>query len=267
MPVFRLLQPVPTALPRVVHGMGAAGSKTAGNAASAAAKTVSRRRLPDAPSAASVLASDASSRSQTQASVSTSPTTLKSTSRKQDTRTSSSRLDSEANFFRLVTVNDGHLSPVRSAIEDADIEKRIKEKDVTLVKRMDQLMGAVTMSKVEISGHARAREKAESIRILNANKPLIRIPAFAALFRRLKEMQRKGDAQSIDPNALAVEFGGDAQTINSVEKMYRHVDPTSVTIEQKPGAPPVMMQIKRWDGGVDVVGRGEGNTINPKIGR
>ena len=138
--------------------MGASGSKTAGNAAAAAAKTVRRRRLPDAPSASSMLASDQSSRSPESASTSAATSTSRTpqdarSGRLQDSRSPSPRagLDPAANFFRPLRANDGSLAPFAASAADADVERRVR--DVTLVRRMDQLAGAVSMSRVEISGH------------------------------------------------------------------------------------------------------------------
>mgnify|MGYP006096793129 CR=1 FL=1 len=144
---------------------------------------------------------------------------------------------------------------------ELDIEARMKEKDVTLVRRMDQLMGSMSMSKIAISGHAQAAERVERRRIANMDKKLIKVPEFAALFRVLKETQRAGKEERIDPQALAVKFGGDTNSIANVAKFYRHVDPTQITVEQKPGAPPVLRFIKTWHGSNNFVTGEKGNTI------
>ena len=170
--------------------MGASGSKTAGNAAAAAAKTVRRRRLPDAPSASSMLASDQSSRSPESASTSAATSTSRTpqdarSGRLQDSRSPSPRagLDPAANFFRPLRANDGSLAPFAASAADADVERRVREKDVTLVRRMDQLAGAVSMSRVEISGHRRAAERAARKREAMARTSRIRVQDLAAFFR------------------------------------------------------------------------------------
>lgn len=234
--------------------MGASGSKTAGNAAAAASKTVRRRRLPDAPSASSMLASDQSSRSREGASTSaptaTSRTSLDTRSgRVQDSRSPSPRagLDPDATFFRPLRANDGSLAPFAASAADADVERRVREKDVTLVRRMDQLAGAVSMSRVEISGHRRAAERAERRREAMSRTPKIRVQDLAAFFRR---QSANGASEETAASSSAETFSArlEAPVVAAAARFFRHAEPVSVTTETTKGGPPIVRLIKRWDG-------------------
>ena len=233
--------------------MGASGSKTAGNAAAAAAKTVRRRRLPDAPSASSMLASDQSSRSPESASTSAATSTSRTpqdarSGRLQDSRSPSPRagLDPAANFFRPLRANDGSLAPFAANAADADVERRVREKDVTLVRRMDQLAGAVSMSRVEISGHRRAAERAAKRREAMARTSRIRVQDLAAFFRERSvngHTNRKAEDAASERLAERLE----APVVAAATRFFRHAEPVSVTTETKMGAPPIVRLIKRWD--------------------
>ena len=85
---------------------------------------------------------------------------LKERQSKASPRSTTSR--DEHAFFRPMAPNDGNLAPVKPA--EIDVQKMVGEKDQNLVKRMDQLAGNMTMSRLEISGHVRAREIAEKRR-------------------------------------------------------------------------------------------------------
>ena len=230
--------------------MGASGSKTAGNAAAAASKTVRRRRLPDAPSASSMLASDQSSRSRegasTSAPTSTSRTSLDTRSgRVQDSRSPSPRagLDPDATFFRPLRANDGSLAPFAASAADADVERRVREKDVTLVRRMDQLAGAVSMSRVEISGHRRAAERAARRREAMARTSQIRVQDLAAFFRERSANGHKAEDAASERLAERLE----APVVAAATRFFRHAEPVSVATETKMGGPPIVRLIKRWD--------------------
>ena len=230
--------------------MGASGSKTAGNAAAAAAKTVRRRRLPDAPSASSMLASDQSSRSPESASTSAATSTSRTpqdarSGRLQDSRSPSPRagLDPAANFFRPLRANDGSLAPFAASAADADVERRVREKDVTLVRRMDQLAGAVSMSRVEISGHRRAAERAARRREGMARTSRIRVQDLAAFFRERSANGHKAEDAASERLAERLE----APVVAAATRFFRHAEPVSVTTETKMGGPPIVRLIKRWD--------------------
>lgn len=230
--------------------MGASGSKTAGNAAAAAAKTVRRRRLPDAPSASSMLASDQSSRSPESASTSAATSTSRTpqdarSGRLQDSRSPSPRagLDPAANFFRPLRANDGSLAPFAASAADADVERRVREKDVTLVRRMDQLAGAVSMSRVEISGHRRAAERAARKREAMARTSRIRVQDLAAFFRERSANGHKAEDAASERLAERLE----APVVAAATRFFRHAEPVSVTTETKMGGPPIVRLIKRWD--------------------
>lgn len=230
--------------------MGASGSKTAGNAAAAAAKTVRRRRLPDAPSASSMLASDQSSRSPESASTSAATSTSRTpqdarSGRLQDSRSPSPRagLDPAANFFRPLRANDGSLAPFAASAADADVERRVREKDVTLVRRMDQLAGAVSMSRVEISGHRRAAERAARRREAMARTSRIRVQDLAAFFRERSANGHKAEDAASERLAERLE----APVVAAATRFFRHAEPVSVTTETKMGGPPIVRLIKRWD--------------------
>ena len=233
--------------------MGASGSKTAGNAAAAAAKTVRRRRLPDAPSASSMLASDQSSRSPESASTSAATSTSRTpqdarSGRLQDSRSPSPRagLDPAANFFRPLRANDGSLAPFAASAADADVERRVREKDVTLVRRMDRLAGAVSMSRVEISGHRRAAERAAKRREAMARTSRIRVQDLAAFFRERSvngHTNRKAEDAASERLAERLE----APVVAAATRFFRHAEPVSVTTETKMGGPPIVRLIKRWD--------------------
>ena len=233
--------------------MGASGSKTAGNAAAAASKTVRRRRLPDAPSASSMLASDQSSRSREGASTSaptaTSRTSLDTRSgRVQDSRSPSPRagLDPDATFFRPLRANDGSLAPFAASAADADVERRVREKDVTLVRRMDQLAGAISMSRVEISGHRRAAERAERRRKAMSRTPKIRVQDLAAFFRRQSANGASEETASSSAETFSARL--EAPVVAAAARFFRHAEPVSVTTETTKGGPPIVRLIKRWDG-------------------
>ena len=230
--------------------MGASGSKTAGNAAAAAAKTVRRRRLPDAPSASSMLASDQSSRSPESASTSAATSTSRTpqdarSGRLQDSRSPSPRagLDPAANFFRPLRANDGSLAPFAASAADADVERRVREKDVTLVRRMDQLAGAVSMSRVEISGHRRAAERAARRREAMARTSRIRVQDLAAFFRERSANGHKAEDAASERLAERLE----APVVAAATRFFRHAEPVSVATETKMGGPPIVRLIKRWD--------------------
>ena len=230
--------------------MGASGSKTAGNAAAAAAKTVRRRRLPDAPVASSMLASDQSSRSPESASTSAATSTSRTpqdarSGRLQDSRSPSPRagLDPAANFFRPLRANDGSLAPFAASAADADVERRVREKDVTLVRRMDQLAGAVSMSRVEISGHRRAAERAARRREAMARTSRIRVQDLAAFFRERSANGHKAEDAASERLAERLE----APVVAAATRFFRPAEPVSVTTETKMGGPPIVRLIKRWD--------------------
>lgn len=234
--------------------MGASGSKTAGNAAAAASKTVRRRRLPDAPSASSMLASDQSSRSREGASTSaptaTSRTSLDTRSgRVQDSRSPSPRagLDPDATFFRPLRANDGSLAPFAASAADADVERRVREKDTTLVRRMDQLAGAISMSRVEISGHRRAAERAERRREAMSRTPKIRVQDLAAFFRRQERANGASEETAASSSAETFSARLEAPVVAAAARFFRHAEPVSVTTETTKGGPPIVRLIKRWD--------------------
>ena len=233
--------------------MGASGSKTAGNAAAAAAKTVRRRRLPDAPSASSMLASDQSSRSPESASTSAATSTSRTpqdarSGRLQDSRSPSPRagLDPAANFFRPLRANDGSLAPFAASAADADVERRVREKDVTLVRRMDQLAGAVSMSRVEISGHRRAAARAERRREAMARTSRIRVQDLAAFFRKRSANGHRERAPT-ELEASAATSRLDPRVVAAAARFFRHAELASVTLETKKGGPPIVRRVKRWD--------------------
>ena len=200
--------------------MGAGSSKAAGGAAAAAAKTVNRRKLPDAASSS--------------ASLITRPPP--------GGRDGASRDDAHA-FFRPLRPNDGTLAPVKPTAE-VDVEKMVKEKDVTLVRRMDQLAGAITMSRLEISGHKRASEMAAARRAAAETRPTVRIEHVVALFRRVAAADADGEA--IDVHQLAERFRANPETLQAMLRRYRDAQPEEVT-DRSPGAPPgAMKAIKRW---------------------
>ena len=200
--------------------MGAGSSKAAGGTAAAAAKTVNRRKLPDAASSS--------------ASLITRPPP--------GGRHGASRDDAHA-FFRPLRPNDGTLAPVKPAAE-VDVEKMVKEKDVTLVRRMDQLAGAITMSRLEISGHKRASEMAAARRAAAETRPTVRIEHVVALFRRVAAAD--ANAEAIDVHRLAERFRAHPETLQALLRRYSDAQPEEVT-DRSPGAPPgAMKAIKRW---------------------
>jgi len=200
--------------------MGAGSSKAAGGTAAAAAKTVKRRKLPDAASSSASLITRPSPGG----------------------RHGASRDDAHA-FFRPLRPNDGTLAPVKPAAE-VDVEKMVKEKDVTLVRRMDQLAGAITMSRLEISGHKRASELAAARRAAAESRPTVRIEHVVALFRRVAAAD--ANAEAIDVHRLAESFRAHPETLQALLRRYSDAQPEEVT-DRSPGAPPgAMKAIKRW---------------------
>jgi hypothetical protein len=137
--------------------MGQKGSKAAGGVASAATKTA-KRSLPKAGDAAA-----------------TPPRTLLApVFRDPDAVRKDDAEVARHKFFRPVTPNDGTLAPMKPA-KVVDVAAMVAEKDVRLVQRMDQLAGAISMSRLEISGHKRAREMMEARRKAAENQRLIKI--------------------------------------------------------------------------------------------
>ena len=193
--------------------MGAGSSKAAGGTAAA-------RKLPDAASSSASLITRPSPGG----------------------RHGASRDDAHA-FFRPLRPNDGTLAPVKPAAE-VDVEKMVKEKDVTLVRRMDQLAGAITMSRLEISGHKRASELAAARRAAAESRPTVRIEHVVALFRRVAAAD--ANAEAIDVHRLAESFRAHPETLQALLRRYSDAQPEEVT-DRSPGAPPgAMKAIKRW---------------------
>ena len=157
-------------------------------------------------------------------------------------RHGASRDDAHA-FFRPLRPNDGTLAPVKPAAE-VDVEKMVKEKDVTLVRRMDQLAGAITMSRLEISGHKRASELAAARRAAAESRPTVRIEHVVALFRRVAAAD--ANAEAIDVHRLAESFRRPPRDAPSLApKIQRR--PAGGGDGQVPwSAPGAMKAIKRW---------------------
>jgi hypothetical protein len=166
----------------------------------------------------------------------------------QDSRSPSPRagLDPDATFFRPLRANDGSLAPFAASAADADVERRVREKDVTLVRRMDRLAGAVSMSRVEISGHRRAAELAAKRREAMARTSRIRVQDLAAFFRERSvngHTNRKAEDAASERLAERLE----APVVAAATRFFRHAEPVSVTTETKMGGPPIVRLIKRWD--------------------
>lgn len=201
-----------------------------------------------------MLASDQSSRSREGASTSaptaTSRTSLDTRSgRVQDSRSPSPRagLDPDATFFRPLRANDGSLAPFAASAADADVERRVREKDTTLVRRMDQLAGAISMSRVEISGHRRAAERAERRREAMSRTPKIRVQDLAAFFRRQERANGASEETAASSSAETFSARLEAPVVAAAARFFRHAEPVSVTTETTKGGPPIVRLIKRWD--------------------
>ena len=119
----------------------------------------------------------------------------------------------------------------------------VKEKDVTLVRRMDQLAGAITMSRLSL-GAQRASELAAARRAAAESRPTVRIEHVVALFRRVAAAD--ANAEAIDVHRLAESFRAHPETLQALLRRYSDAQPEEVT-DRSPGAPPgAMKAIKRW---------------------
>jgi hypothetical protein len=112
---------------------------------------------------------------------------------------------------------------------------------------MDQLAGAISMSRVEISGHRRAAERAERRREAMSRTPKIRVQDLAAFFRR---QERANGASEETASSSAETFSArlEAPVVAAAARFFRHAEPVSVTTETTKGGPPIVRLIKRWDG-------------------
>ena len=165
------------------HRMGAGASKGAGVAA-----TTVRRALPKAGDAAAVAATTSGRAStRTQEMLRDDAERQLQERREASQSTSSSSPRSEHSFFRPMARNDGTLAPVKPA--EVDVQKMVGEKDQTLVKRMDQLAGGISMSRLEISGHVRAREIAQKRRTAQEGRLRIKTANARTSFARLRAIR------------------------------------------------------------------------------
>ena len=217
----------------IQKSMGAQASKGAGVAA-----TTVRRALPKAGDAAAVTATTsgrASTRTQEMLR-DDAERQLKERQSKASPRSTTSR--DEHAFFRPMAPNDGNLAPVKPA--EIDVQKMVGEKDQNLVKRMDQLAGNMTMSRLEISGHVRAREIAEKRR--TAQEGRLRIKTADA-----RDILRKAAANParFDVAAAATAHGTDEATVVELMRWFEDADAEDLD-NTSPGAPPgSMLKVKR----------------------
>jgi hypothetical protein len=249
--------------------MGSSGSK----GASAVGKSVSRRKLPDAGSGSSLARALPGDRDAPPGHTSDiSPASSSS-------RALSGEDRARHAFFRPVRPNDGTLAPVVPA-PTASVEARVKEKDATLVRRMDQLAGAISMTTLEISGHRRAAERARRVAAAAKDRvPPMKLRDAAAMFREVaREAFAEASGGSVGANGAATRRRGaeaeggrtggrEEESVESVAARfaaryppatpalvrsmlaaYRDAEPVEVT-ETEPGAPPgAMKTVKRWWG-------------------
>ena len=193
--------------------MGAGASKGSGVAA-----TTVRRALPKAGDAAAVAATTSGRAStRTQEMLRDDAERQLQERREASQSTSSSSPRSERSFFRPMARNDGTLAPVKPA--EVDVQKMVGEKDQTLVKRMDQLAGGISMSRLEISGHVRAREIAQKRR--TAQEGRLRIKTANA-----REILREAavDPTRFDPASSARTHGTDEATVVELMRWYEDAD-------------------------------------------
>ena len=205
--------------------MGAGASKGSGVAA-----TTVRRALPKAGDAAAVAATTSGRAStRTQEMLRHDAERQLQERREASQSTSSSSPRSEHSFFRPMARNDGTLAPVKPA--EVDIQKMVGEKDQTLVKRMDQLAGGISMSRLEISGHVRAREIAQKRR--TAQEGRLRIKTANA-----RDILREAAG---DPKA----HGTDEATVVELMRWYEDADTEDLPNESEGAPPGSMLKVKR----------------------
>ena len=196
------------------HRMGAGASKGSGVAA-----TTVRRALPKAGDAAAVAATTSGRAStRTQEMLRHDAERQLQERREASQSTSSSSPRSEHSFFRPMARNDGTLAPVKPA--EVDVQKMVGEKDQTLVKRMDQLAGGISMSRLEISGHVRAREIAQKRRTAQEGRLRIKTANARDILR-----EAAGDPTRFDPRVVgegARHGRGDGGRTDAMVRRRRH---------------------------------------------
>ena len=211
--------------------MGAGASKGAGVAA-----TTVRRALPKAGDAAAVAATKSGRASTRTQEMLRDDAERQLQERREASQSTSSR--SEHSFFRPMARNDGTLAPVKPA--EVDVQKMVGEKDQTLVKRMDQLAGGISMSRLEISGHVRAREIAQKRRTAQEGRLRIKTANARDILR-----EAAGDPTRFDPASSARAHGTDEATVIELTRWYEDADAEDLP-NQTEGAPPgSMLKVKR----------------------
>lgn len=103
----------------------------------------------------------------------------------------------------------------------------VQEKDAQLVQRMDQLAGAISMSRLEISGHLRAKERAEARRRAALDESKVKVEDAAALFRWAAREEGKGGGRA-DVAEAASRHGVDEATARMLLRYCRHADAVEV---------------------------------------
>lgn len=163
---------------------------------------------------------------------------------------------------------------------EVDVPAMVAEKDTRLVQRMGQLAAAISMSRMEISGHKRAKERAAVCQIAAESQALLKISDATVLFRRAalaaKEEEEEegggggeggGAAEEEDSAAgvgegvaksvadkivadFARRYALDEETVRGLLRYYQHAESEEVTdTAGSVKGPAALKLIKRWRGG------------------
>lgn len=99
----------------------------------------------------------------------------------------------------------------------------VAEKDTRLVQRMGQLAAAISMSRVEISGHKQAKERAGVRKIAAESQALLKLADASVLFRKAalaakekEEEEEGGRSAEEDGGAMGM---GEGAAKNGADKM------------------------------------------------
>ena len=123
---------------------------------------------------------------------------------------------------------------------EVDVQKMVGEKDQTLVKRMDQLAGGISMSRLEISGHVRAREIAQKRRTAQEGRLRIKTANARDILR-----EAAGDPTRFDPASSARTHGTDEATVVELMRWYEDADVENLPNESEGAPPGSMLKVKR----------------------
>lgn len=154
----------------------------------------------------------------------------------------------------------------------------VAEKDTRLVQRMGQLAAAISMSRVEISGHKQAKERAGVRKIAAESRALLKLADASVLFRKaaLAAKEKEEEEEGGEGGGSAEEDGGavgmgegagkngadkmvadfarryalDEETVRGLLRYYQHAEAEKVSdTAGSVKGPAGIKLIKRWRDG------------------